>query len=218
MISNWDNILWDLDGTVTDPYEGITNSILFSLKYYPNIPTPKREELREFIGPPLAAKYAEFFALSEEEAKQAVEHYREYYRPYGLYQNKLYDGIEELLAKLKHNGKKVYLATSKPEEFAKKILVHYDIDKYFDGVYGSTLDGSIVKKEDVIKYILDNEGCNTEKTVMIGDTQYDIIGAHKLGLDAVGVTYGYGRREDIENSAPCAIVDSVEELEKLLFS
>ncbi len=215
-MTDFKNILFDLDGTVTDPYMGITNSILFSLKYYPQIVPPEREALKEFIGPPLADKYAEFFGLDPEEAKRAVEHYREYYRPTGIFENSIYDGIPELLRDLKESGRRVYLATSKPEIFAKQITDHFGLTQYFDGIYGSTLDGSIVKKADVIALLLKNEGCVISESVMIGDTEFDIIGAAKLGMKGIGVTYGYGEEENITASAPMAVAHSVRELREIL--
>ncbi len=212
------NYLFDLDGTVTDPYIGITNSILYSLKYYPNIVPPEREKLKEFIGPPLAAKYAEYFGLDEEESRRAVEHYREYYRPTGVFENEVYKGIPELLRTLRQRGMRVYLATSKPEIFAKQIVEYFEISDCFDGVYGSTLDGSIVKKEDIIAMLLKNEGCAIDETVMIGDTEFDILGAAKLGMDGIGVTYGYGEEKNIASAKPAALVHSVSELSELILN
>ncbi len=210
-------ILFDLDGTVTDPYMGITNSILYSLRYYPEITPPEREALKVFIGPPLADKYSEFFGLSEEESKLAVEHYREYYRPTGIFENEVYGGIPELLRKLRTKGKKVYLATSKPQIFAERIVEHFGLSDCFDGIYGSTLDGSIVKKADIIALLLKNENCIISESVMIGDTEFDILGAAKLGMDGIGVTYGYGLEENIKYAKPVAMARSVAELKDILF-
>ncbi len=215
-MKNLKNVLFDLDGTVTDPYIGITSSILHSLKYYPEITPPKREELKVFIGPPLADKYSEFFGFDKEEALRAVEHYREYYRPTGIFENSVYDGIPELLRKLRSNGKRVYLATSKPQVFACQIVEHFGLADCFDGIYGSTLDGKIVKKADVIARLLEKEKCDVSESVMVGDTEFDILGAAQLGMRAVGVTYGYGNEENIRASKPCATVASVEELARLL--
>ncbi len=215
-MKTYKNIFFDLDGTVSDPYMGITNSILFSLKYYPNITPPSREELKVFIGPPLADKYSEVFGLDAEESKRAVEHYREYYRPTGIFENRIYDGIPELLRSLRENGKRVYLATSKPQVFAKQIIEHFGLSDCFDGIYGSTLDGSIVKKADVIAQLLKNEDCDVTESVMVGDTEFDIIGAAKLGIDGIGVTYGYGTEENIRAAAPCALAHSVSELSEML--
>lgn len=216
MFTGIKNILFDLDGTLTDPYEGITNSVIHSLKYYPEIAVPEREALKPFIGPPLADSYCQYFGMSKAQALEAVEHYREYYRERGIFENRLYDGIETLLSALKADGKRLYLATSKPEIFARQILEHFGIDRYFNGVYGSTLDGSVVKKADIITRVLENENCKMAETLMVGDTLYDVLGAEKCGINALGVTYGYGEAELLKKSGAAAVAETVDELYRML--
>lgn len=213
---NCKNIFFDLDGTVTDPYIGITNSILFSLEYYPELAKPEREALKPFIGPPLYASYMEFFGMDEKTAHEAVEHYREYYRPKGVLECSLYDGMTELLKNLKASNKKIYLATSKPEGFAIQILEHFEIKQYFDGIYGSTLDGSRVKKEDVLAYALAESGAEPNLSVMVGDTVFDVTGALQNKIPCIGVSYGYGERDAIKESGAISVADSVSELQTLL--
>ena len=213
---NYESIFFDLDGTLTDPYIGITNSILFSLEYYPEIAKPQREALKPFIGPPLYASYMEFFGMDEPTACEAVEHYREYYRPKGVLECSLYDGITELLKNLKASGKKVYLATSKPEGFATQILEHFEIKQYFDGIYGSTLDGSRVKKEDVLAYALAESKSDPRLSVMIGDTVFDVTGALQNGLPCIGVSYGYGEKTKLSKAGAISVAHSANELKTLL--
>ena len=212
----YENVFFDLDGTVTDPYVGITNSILFSLEFYPQIAKPPREALKPFIGPPLYASYMEFFGMDGQTACEAVEHYREYYRPKGGLECTVYDGTEELLEGLKTAGKKVYLATSKPEGFATQILEHFNISRYFDGIYGSTLDGSRVKKEDVLAYALSESGADPKRSVMVGDTVFDVTGAIINDISCIGVSYGYGNELDILSAGAIASVGSPKELYELL--
>ncbi len=213
--NSYKNIFFDLDGTLTDPYEGITNSIIYSLRYYPEIQIPKREMLKSFIGPPLFDSYRRYFGFSEKESAEAVGHYREYYRDRGIFENRLYGGIGGLLSGLKVSGKRVFLATSKPEIFAGQILEHFKIKNYFDGIYGSALDGSLAEKADILSVALLREGCRRDETLMIGDTLYDIEGAERCGIRAIGVTYGYGDSEKLRDSG-AEIVDTVEELYGLL--
>ena len=212
----YENIFFDLDGTVTDPYIGITNSIFFSLRSYPEIAKPEREALKPFIGPPLYASYMEFFGMDEQTAYEAVEHYREYYRPTGVLECTVYDGMEELLKGLKSAGKRVYLATSKPEGFAVQILEHFKISQYFDGIYGSTLDGSRVKKEDVLAYALNESGAVPSRSVMVGDTVFDVTGAIINEIPCIGVSYGYGNEAEILSAGAIALVGSPKELYELL--
>lgn len=213
---NYKNIMFDLDGTVTDPYMGITNSILYSLKYYPDIEIPLRETLKPFIGPPLYASYMKYFGMDKQTATEAVEHYREYYSVKGKFENELYEGIPELLADLKNAGARIALVTSKPKVFAKQILEHFDINKYFDYVAGSTLDGSLIEKADLIERLHEVSGFSGKETVMVGDTVYDIEGARHHGMSSVAVAYGYGERADIEAAEPDRICESVEELRRIL--
>jgi len=205
-------ILFDLDGTLTDPATGITNSIMYSLNKY-GIKVNDRSELYSFIGPPLQKSFEKFYGFSEEEAKKAVEYYREYYRDKGIFENKVYDGIRELLQLLKERKRTIILATSKPELYAKQILEHFQLSSYFDFIAGSELDGRRVNKDEVICYALN--GCNIydlSKVIMIGDREYDVFGAHKQGIKSIGVLYGYGDRNELENAGADYILETVADL------
>lgn len=207
-------VLFDLDGTLTDPGEGITNSVAYSLKKF-GIDVADKKELYKFIGPPLVDSFMNYYGFSEEKAELAVKYYREYFRDTGIFENRVYDGIPELLAEIKESGRKIVLATSKPEEFAKRILVHFELDKYFDVAAGATMDTSRSKKSDVIKYALELCG-NPDKTqtVMIGDRKHDIIGAKQNGLDSIGVLYGYGDFDELHAAGADYIAESVADIIK----
>lgn len=205
-------ILFDLDGTLTDPKEGITKSVAYALQSF-GIEVENLDELCKFIGPPLKESFMKYYGLSEAEGDLAVEKYREYFEPCGIFQNKVYDGVENLLKELTTRGKQVILATSKPAVYAKKILEHFHLDSYFSYVAGSELDGTRVKKGDVIAYALEKAGVSERsEAVMIGDREHDIIGAKEQGLSCIGVLYGYGSREEFEQYGADCIVQTVSEL------
>ncbi|NLW47808.1 MAG: HAD family hydrolase [Firmicutes bacterium] len=209
-------LLFDLDGTLTDPVLGITNSVMHALKKY-GIEVNDRSQLYKFIGPPLTDSFENFYGFSKAEAVNAVEYYREYYREKGIFENQVYDGIEELLEKLTDHGKMLLVATSKPKVFAEQILEHFKIAKYFTTIVGSNLDGTKVKKGEVIKDALENCKCiDLAKAVMIGDREYDIIGAKETGIDSIGVLFGYGNRDELEKAGADKIVESVAELGRVL--
>lgn len=209
-------LLFDLDGTLTDPMEGITKSVQFALKKQ-GIIEEDLWNLTKFIGPPLMDSFQKYYGFSEEEAKQAVIDYREYFAPTGKFENKVYEGIPEMLAALKEKGFTLALATSKPEVFALDILEHFGLKQYFDFVGGALLTGRTDKAE-VISYVLQSIGADKEETVMIGDREHDLIGAAKNGLFSVGVLYGYGDREEHEKAGAGQIVETVEELRDYLLS
>lgn len=214
-MKKYDVILFDLDGTLTDPGIGITNSVMHALKKY-GIEVEDRAELYKFIGPPLNESFEKYYGFSHEEAMQAIEYYREYYRVNGIYENLLYDGVEDLLKTLYENGKIIILATSKPEVFAKEILRHFGIEKYFSYIAGSNLDGTRVAKADVIEYALKEAGvADKSLAVMVGDREHDIIGAKKNGLDSIGVLFGYGSRTELENAGADYISATVTDVKTL---
>ena len=193
-------VLFDLDGTLTDPGEGITNSVMHSLKYY-GIEETDRAKLYKFIGPPLWESYEVFFGFSHEKAIEAVEHYREYYKVKGIYENLLYDGVKDMLEALYNKGVKILVATSKPETFAKIILDYFDIAKYFTFIGGAAMDGSRVNKDDVIRYTLEMaEVTDVKSCVMVGDRLHDILGAKAHSMDSIGVLYGYGSLDELKNA------------------
>ncbi len=209
-------ILFDLDGTLTDPMIGITKSVQYALKKY-GIIEEDLWNLTKFIGPPLSHSFQKYYGFSEEEARQAVIYYREYFAPIGKFENVVYDGIPEMLALLKETGFTLAVATSKPEVFAKDILVHFELDQYFDFIGGALLNGRTDKAE-VIAYVLDTLKVEKEDVIMVGDREHDIIGAVKNQLDSVGVLYGYGDRVEHEAAGAGYVVETVEELKKYLLS
>lgn len=209
-------ILLDLDGTLTDPAIGITNGVMYALEKF-GIKVEDRKELYCFIGPPLVDAFMNYFGLSEVQAKQAVEYYREFYRVTGIYENRVYDGVRETLKDLKASGKTLILATSKPEPFAEIILKHFDLKQYFDCVVGATFDGTINYKSDVIRVALERAKIeNTQKAIMIGDRHHDIDGAKQNNLKSIGVLYGFGDRAELENAGADFIAETPENLLKIL--
>ena len=206
----------DLDGTITNSKLGITKSVQYALKHV-NIYIDDLESLCKHIGPPLREAYIEYYGFSEEEAIKVIEKHREYFESNGLYENEVYDGVEQLLCSLKKAGKKIILATSKPEIYAKKILEYFHLDGYFNDICGATLDESRSRKEDVIRYALEkNEITDWNKVVMVGDRKYDIEGAKKLGIASIGVLYGFGSKEELEEAGADQIVTKVENLQDVL--
>ncbi len=205
-------ILFDLDGTLTDPGLGITNSVMYALKKY-NIEVEDRSSLYPFIGPPLAESFEKYYGFSKEESEKAVDYYREYFSDTGLYENEVYPGIESLLMRLKEQNKTIILATSKPEFFAIKILKHFHLDQYFDFIAGATMDQTRVKKSDVISYAL--EQCNISNlssAIMIGDREQDITGAQMSGLHSIGVLYGYGNLSELSDAGATYIAHSPSDI------
>lgn len=210
-------ILFDLDGTLTDPKIGITKSVAYALETF-GIVVRDLDALTKFIGPPLVQSFIEFYDFSSENANLALEKYREYFADKGIYENLVYDGIENLLHNLKENNKTIILATSKPIVYATKILEHFQLLEYFEFVSGSELDGTRVDKADVIAYAL--KQCNINEysnVIMVGDRKHDIIGANKIGVDSIGVLYGYGDIEELQAAGATHIVPNINKLTELLF-
>ncbi len=209
-------IFFDLDGTLTDPGIGITNSVAYALKKW-NIEVAERSELYKFIGPPLVDSFREYYGFSDEDAKKAVVYYREYFSVTGIYENTIFDGTAKLLSDLKAAGKKVVLATSKPQEFAEIILKHFQIEQYFDVVAGAHMDGGRINKTDVILYALEMCGIEDKsQVIMVGDREHDIIGAKNAGLASIGVLCGYGDREELETAGATFIVEKIEDVRELV--
>ena len=205
-------IFFDLDGTLTDPGEGITNSVAYALDKF-NIRVEDKRSLYKFIGPPLQESFQKFYGFSKEQSLQAVEYYREYFRGTGIFENEVYDGVEEMLHSLKKEGKHILLATSKPEEFAKRILEHFQLMQYFDYVAGATMDGTRCKKGEIIQYAIDNYPVeNLSDAVMVGDREHDILGARQVGMDSIGVLYGYGDYEELSKAGANYIAKEVIEI------
>ena len=209
------HILFDLDGTLTDPMIGITKSVRHALKHY-GYEVEDLRELIPFIGPPLSESFEKFYGLSHEDAMEAVEIYREYYRPTGIFENDVYPGIPDLLRRLRDDGFSLYVATSKPEVFAKQIIEHFDLQEYFTLVGGSELDGGRVHKDEVIAYVLETCGISPDEAVMVGDREHDVLGAAGLGIPCIGVLFGYGSKEELERAGAAALAADVPELEEML--
>ena len=209
-------MLFDLDGTLTDSMPGITNCAMYALERFGIYPK-SRAELYPYIGPPLIYSFMTFHGLSHKQAERAVAYYRERYADVGWCENRVFDGIPELLRTLKENKVHLIVATSKPEVYTRRILDHFDLSQYFSFVAGCTLDGQRSEKADVIAHVREQyPEMNGENAIMIGDRKYDIEGAHSHGLPAVGVLFGYGDREEMEAVGADFIAVSVAELQKLL--
>lgn len=212
-------LLFDLDGTLTDPKIGITTCVQYALKEF-GIEEPDLDKLEPFIGPPLKNSFMEYYHFTEEQAQQAVEKYRERFSEIGLFENEVYEGIPQMLRILQSRGMFLAIASSKPTVYIERILEHFDLRKYFKVVVGSELDGARVNKDEIIKEALNQlfayKPINYAKVYMIGDRKYDIEGARKAGVESVGVTYGYGSPEELKKARADYIVRSVEELRTLL--
>ncbi|MGI5985868.1 MAG: HAD hydrolase-like protein [Clostridiales bacterium] len=209
-------IFFDLDGTISDSAPGIVNSVTYALNHM-GTEIKDREQLKKFVGPPLAESFSMYYGYSSEETEQAVKFFREYYQEKGILENSMYEGMDLLLKKLTQAGMIPVVATSKPEPFARTILQRYGIDHYFLYIAGSTIDETRTKKDEVIAYAL--ETCaitDKSKVVMIGDRAHDVIGAKKNGLDCIGVLYGYGERKELEDAGVIRIAEDLNELADIL--
>ncbi len=201
-----DLVLFDLDGTITDSQEGIIHSIQYALKKK-GIEC-EADELKSFIGPPLKGSFQEKFPQIDPD--EAITDYREYYADKGIFENRVYEGIPELLAKLKDMNIRAAIATSKPEGYARQIIDHFGLSDHIEAVYGATMDSSRVNKEDILDYALAKS--HAESPIMVGDRKFDIEGAHAHHLPGVGVTYGFGSRQELEKAGAECIIDQPEEL------
>lgn len=212
-------LLFDLDGTLTDPKEGICTCVQYALASF-GIEEPDLDKLEPFIGPPLKDSFMKYYQMDEAKAQEAVEKYRERFREKGIFENKLYAGIPEMLRALNSKGMFMAVASSKPTVFVRQILEHFEIAKYFKVVVGSELDGTRSRKEEVVsealRQLFDQRPVEKNQVYMIGDRSFDVEGAHAMGIEAVGVTYGYGSMEELKEAKSDYIVRSVEELQKFL--
>lgn len=205
-------ILFDLDGTLIDSGKGIINAVKYALKKY-GIDETNEALLRSFVGPPLNQQFAKCYSFSAEKSLEAVMVFREYYETKGILENEMYKDIDKVLKHLKEQGNFLMVATSKPEKFAHNILAQHDLEKYFDFIGGSLVDGSRVTKIQVLDHVLKtNEINNADEALMIGDTKYDMIGAKNFNLKTVAVTYGYGTKEELLAAKPDFVVDTPTEI------
>lgn len=215
-MKRYETILFDLDGTLTDPGVGITKSVEYALNRY-GIAVPDRSELYPFIGPPLIDSFMKYYGFSKEQAVEAVEVYREYFRVKGLFENQVYQGVPEMLKALKDAGKILLVASSKPEKFVITILKHFDLFSYFDFVGGAAMDETRTKKEDVLRYVLQKANVTDPSTaIMVGDREFDVNGAHAFGMDAIAVTYGYGTTEELTAAKPEYIANSPRDIYNII--
>ena len=191
------NVLFDLDGTLTDPVEGITRCICYALERM-SVTPPCRADLLLHIGPPLRNTFSLILQTEDKPTvERAVQLYRERFAETGMFENEVYDGVPEMLAQLRASSRRLFLATSKMRAFTLRILDHFSLSAYFDGVYGSEPDGTLGEKADLIRHVLASEELRADETLMVGDRKYDIAGAKENGCLAAGVTYGYGSEEEL---------------------
>lgn len=204
------NIFFDLDGTLTDSGEGIMNSAIFAFEQL-GVDVPDVQDLRKVVGPPLGTSFA-LLGVPDEQIEEAIRLYRDKYNNHGgKYQNHVYPGIEGMLKALQSHGFELYVATSKPENLAREILKNFRLDSYFEYIAGATIDHSRESKGDVLKYLLGMTGSPAD-TVMVGDTIFDVAGAHEQNIPCIGVSWGYGDKEDMQGAGAEYIADSPEEL------
>ena len=213
-MSKYDHILFDLDGTLTDSGPGIMNGFEYSLGKM-GVEYPGRDYLKQFVGPPLGDSFEKTLGFSPEDAAKGIAFYKEYYAEKGVYENDVYPGIPELLEKLKESGKKLIVATTKAELMANVVMDHFGLRKYFDLMVASN-NTDRKNKIDVLNYAIENGGVDRERAVMVGDRFYDITGAAHFGMTSVGVLYGYGSRQELEEAGASHIAESVEDLYDIL--
>lgn len=220
--NQFSNILFDLDGTLTDPALGITDSVMYALKSF-GIEVIDRTSLYKFIGPPLLDSFHDFYGFDAEKSRLAMKKYREYYSPDstvtktpGIFENTVYEGLVPLLERLRAAGKKLFVATSKPEVYAKQILDHFDLARYFDFCGGSDIEETRVKKADIISYVLETCGLQKEHCIMVGDREHDVIGAKANDIPCVGVLYGYGNEEELTKAGATYVAKTPADVGKLI--
>lgn len=208
-------IFFDLDGTLTDSGPGIVNSVAYALRKL-GVEPPEPEQLRPFIGPPLLWSFAHFCGFDEEQCREGVRLYREYFTAGGMFENSVYPGIPEAMEKLRRAGFRLAVATSKPEQFSKKIISHFGLDKYFEAVCGASMDETRTEKAEVIRYALETLGAAAEESLMVGDREHDVLGAKAEGLPCLGALWGYGGREELTDAGASALAETPEEMAELI--
>ena len=212
-------LLFDFDGTLFDTGPGVINCVKYALERL-GIHETNNFKLRKFMGPPLYDMFRELYGFDDAHGHEAVRLYRERYQPTGIWECTPYPGMVELLKKLRDSGFLLAVATGKPTPSALLILEHYEMDSLFDFVCGSEFDGTRSKKSEVVSAVLNRFRMtdHPEQALMIGDRKYDVIGAKTLGVDCLGVRYGYGEPGELESAGAIAIVDSISDLEQYLLS
>lgn len=207
------NILIDLDGTLTDPKVGITTSARYGLEKVGH-PISEDTNIDWVIGPPLKASLAKILNVDADDtlAEQALMAYRERFAVTGLYENHVFEGVAETLAELKRRGYRLFLATAKPTVYAKQILEHFNLAQYFTEIYGSELNGDRTNKGELIQYILEQQGIQAEQCIMVGDCEHDIFGARHNGIESIAVKYGYGSEIELQQAQPKYMIENFSHL------
>jgi phosphoglycolate phosphatase len=215
-MKNYEVIAFDLDGTLTDPEKGLIEGFIYAFKKMGVTDYGDRDSLRRFIGPSLYVVWQDEFGFNENTVTLAIDKFREYYNIYGWWDNKVYEGIHEMLAKLKEEGKTIILATSKPEDTAKRVLNLFDLTKYFDFIGGALRSTERDKKSDVINYVLYSLGVSDKyEVVLVGDRKFDAEGAALVGIDSVGVLWGHGSVEELDSAGFITVINDPSELLEL---
>lgn len=216
-MEKYKNILFDLDGTLTDSKIGIIKSVSYALEKF-DIVVEDVHSLEKFIGPPLGESFTLYYGMENQQLETAIKYYREYFSQKGIFENNLYPGVEKILRDLKCQNKKVILATSKPLVFAEQIVNYFNVSHYFNIIEGSKLDGGLSQKSELIAYILEKYTLDKHNSIMIGDRKHDVIGAQTNQMDSVGVGYGYGSKEELMRAGAVYYVSSVNSLHDLLLN
>ena len=211
------NLIFDLDGTLTESGTGIKNSVRYTLEHY-GLPMEDDASLTRYVGPPLVNSFQEYMGFTEQEAMEAIMVYRSYFTTKGMFENRVYDGVREMLTALQKAGKRMFIATGKPTVYSCRILEHFGLAEYFETVCGIDLNEVATEKDELINEVLDFAHLRPEECVMIGDRKFDMIGANKVGVASIGVTYGYGSHEELQTAGASVIVDTVEQLQNLLLA
>ena len=217
-MKKYDVMLFDLDGTLTDPGIGITNSVAYALRKF-DIDVPDRIELYKFIGPPLLDSFHGFYGFSEEESRLALKYYREYFAETGIFENELYPGVPEMLEGLKAAGIQIGLATSKPEPYARRILDHFSLSRFFDSVTGASMDEVLSRKPDIIALAVKKHAFqDLSKVIMVGDREHDVLGASENHIQTIGVLYGYGSKEELQTAGAVWLAEKPNDILKICLS
>lgn len=208
----YDYILFDLDGTLTNPADGITNSVVYALNKF-GIEVNDKRSLYKFIGPPLVDSFQRFYGFSKEQSLKAVEYYREYFKVKGIFENEIFEGTKDMLSALKSADKHIILATSKPDVFALQILEHFNLTEYFDYTACATMDEKRCQKAEIIKYAIEGYPVkDLSSAIMVGDREHDILGANQAGIASIGVLYGFGDYNELSNANATHIVKDMQEI------
>lgn len=215
-MKKYNYIFFDLDGTLTNPERGLVSSFAYGLSKM-GVDVSDREALKRFIGPPLREEWQAVYGFTPDEAEEAIRLFREYFSVYGWWDNEPYPGISDVLSRLKNSGKRLAVASSKPEIFAKKILDLFELSQYFDFIGGALQDKSRDKKSQVLEFVIDSLGVSEkDECILVGDRKFDAEGAAACGIDSLGVAYGHGTREEIDRASFTYVVNTVDDILCLL--